>query len=182
MVTGGYFNEDINRNLILDALEDSNGDGSLTPPNAAAGALPATVETDENGVASFDLVYLKSSAVWIDDEITATTSVFGTETSSTLVFNLPYAVPDKPYLPDSPYGYGELSITVSAGPNGTIDPPGPIITFDFGDDQTFFFIPDLGYDVEDVQIDGMSVGPIVVWTFFGLNENHTVSATFIPIP
>lgn len=188
VITGGpYANEDINRNLILDPGEDvgldpGHGDGSLTPPNAAAGTLPATVTTDENGVASFDLVYLKSSAVWIDDEITASTIVYGTETTSTLKFGLPYLVSDKPYLPDSPYGYGDLSITVSAGANGTIDPPGPVVTVTFGSDQTFFITPDANYDVDDVQIDGISMGPMLVWSFFNLTENHTISATFIPIP
>ena len=34
-------NEDINRNLILDTLEDVNLDGQLTPPSTSAGSLPA---------------------------------------------------------------------------------------------------------------------------------------------
>lgn len=188
VITGGpYANEDLNKNLYLDPGEDvgldpGHGDGALTPPNAAAGTLPGTVTTDENGVANFELVYLKSSAVWIDAEITASTIVYGTETSSTLLFGLPFLISDKIYLPDSPYGYGQLSIIVSAGANGSIDPPGPIEIVDYGDDLIFSFIPDFGYDVEDVVIDGMSMGVIYTWSFLGVNQNHTVSATFIPIP
>lgn len=105
-VIGGTFsNEDaLNRNLILDPGEDANGDGELTPPNSAAGnVIPPIVTTDENGVASFDLVYLKQHAVWIVDEIRASTLVSGTETQSTLVFRLGYIVEESCNLPPSPF-------------------------------------------------------------------------------
>jgi hypothetical protein len=106
---GFYPNEDENnRNLILDPGEDTgtnpgHGDGELTPPNSAAGSLPGTVTTDDNGIANFDLVYLKASAVWIEDEIAASTLVLGTETRSTINFWLPYLKGDEESLPPSPY-------------------------------------------------------------------------------
>ncbi|MDY6988040.1 MAG: invasin domain 3-containing protein [Thermodesulfobacteriota bacterium] len=103
VLTGFFDNEDTNRNLILDPGEDENGDGELTPPNSAAGTLPAKVTTDDNGVANFNLVYLKSSASWIEAEVTASTFVLGTETKSTYKFWLPYKLGDEGYLPDSPY-------------------------------------------------------------------------------
>lgn len=98
-------NEDVNRNLILDEGEDINQDGQLTPPLPAAGSIPDILVTDENGVANFYLVYLKSSAAWIKDEITATTVVSGTETASTYRLTLPWSIPDAEdcLLPDSPY-------------------------------------------------------------------------------
>lgn len=185
MVTGGpYTNEDLNRNLILDPGEDvgadpGHGDGALTPPNAAAGALPATVETDEYGVASFNLVYMKSSAVWIDDEITATTIVYGTETSSTLEFGLPYLVSDRPYMPDSPYGFGSMTIVASAGAGGTITPNG-VVSVPYGLDQTFNIAVTTGSGVDDVLVDGVSVGAILSYTFVNVMENHTISVTFLP--
>lgn len=106
-----YPNEDINRNLILDGGEEGtsnldNQDGRLTPPNSAAGTLPGTVTTDAYGVGNFNLVYLKNSAVWIEDEVKASTFVWGTETISALTFVLPYAKEDEEFLPDSPYGPG----------------------------------------------------------------------------
>ncbi len=96
------------RNLELDDLEDTgtdpgHGDGQLTPPLSAAGTVPATVITDENGVGTFDLVYLKSQAAWIRDEVTATVVVSGTETKGTLRFVLPYADNDACNLAESPY-------------------------------------------------------------------------------
>ncbi|OQY60197.1 MAG: hypothetical protein B6245_02575 [Desulfobacteraceae bacterium 4572_88] len=102
--TGIFPNEDKNRNLIMEANEDANNDGKLTPHNSATGTLaPESVTTDENGIANFDLTYLKKSAVWIDAEITATALVFGSEAQSTYTFTLPYLETDACFLPHSPY-------------------------------------------------------------------------------
>lgn len=93
-ISGTFSNEDVNENLILDPGEDVNLDGILNPPNSAGGALDSlggqiTVVTGENGVADFDLVYLKSSAGWITDRVQASTMVQGTEISSSMNFVLP---------------------------------------------------------------------------------------------
>jgi len=138
-ITGTFNNEDLNRNLILDLVTNpfspclggpEDGctghpvDGVLTPPNSAAGSVPLTVTTNASGVANFDLTYLKNSAVWIVDEITASTLVFGTETTSQLIFRLPpeRGEADSGVLPGSPYGTGVgtgLSIsTTSPLPGG----------------------------------------------------------------
>ena len=102
-VLGTYENEDLNENIYLDPGEDLNGDGELTPPNASAGNLPSSVTTDENGVANFNLVYLKSSAVWITNRIRATTYVHGTETRSSVTFTLPYMTTESCEMPNAPY-------------------------------------------------------------------------------
>lgn len=90
-ITGTFNNEDVNENLMLDAGEDLNGDGVLTPPNSAVGSLPATVTTDSNGVANFNLTYLKQSGTWIVARIRAKTQVQGTEATSSINFVLPVA-------------------------------------------------------------------------------------------
>ncbi len=69
-------------------------DGRLTPPAAAAGTVPGTATTDQNGIATFDLVYLKTSAIWIETEVTASTQVLGTEATTVMRFWLPPSVPD----------------------------------------------------------------------------------------
>jgi hypothetical protein len=79
-------NEDVDRNLLLGAVEDVSGDGTLTPPNAAGGEIPSSVTTDESGVATFSLLYPKDSAGYIYDAISATTLVQGTQTSATKRF------------------------------------------------------------------------------------------------
>lgn len=125
-ITSTFGNEDLNRNLTLDPItgpfspcfggpEDGctghPADGVLTPPNSAAGSVPLTVTTNASGVANFNLTYLKNSAVWIEDEITASTLVFGTETTSQLIFRLPaeQGEADSGVLPGSPYGAGVLT-------------------------------------------------------------------------
>ena len=87
--SGSYSNEDLNMNLVNDPGEDVNMDGFLTPPNSSAGALPPPVTTDVNGVANFDLVYLKANAAWVTVRITAYTQALGTETTSHIDFTLP---------------------------------------------------------------------------------------------
>jgi hypothetical protein len=105
-----YFNEDVNENLTLDPGEDGvrrpypNGtssntltgtlDGQLTPPNSAAGTLPATVTTGSNGVATFNLTYTKTNSQWIVDRIRAHTLVQGTETLGETKFVLPALASD----------------------------------------------------------------------------------------
>ena len=80
--SGPYANEDVNRNLILDAGEDINSDGDLTPANSCAGNMPSVVTADADGVATFLWTYLKDYAGYIDAEIRASTYVLGSETTS----------------------------------------------------------------------------------------------------
>ncbi len=79
-------NEDVNKNLILDTGEDISGDGVSTPAISAAGSIPRLVTTDENGIAGFEIVYLKRNAGFVYNAITASANVLGSETSSTLRF------------------------------------------------------------------------------------------------
>jgi hypothetical protein len=80
-----YINEDINKNQVLDAGEDTNLDGELTPSRSSAGIMPATIVTDANGVGTFDWIYGKDYAKFITAEIKASTMVLGSETTSTVL-------------------------------------------------------------------------------------------------
>ena len=114
VLSGTFDNEDTNENLVLDAGDTDalglggNGDGILTPPNSTAGTLPSAVLTDVNGVANFNLIYLKQYADWLVVRMRATTLVQGTETTSELVFRLPALEADKNpvcTLPVSPFAH-----------------------------------------------------------------------------
>jgi hypothetical protein len=120
--TSGIFpNEDINLNGYEDAGEDMNLDNQLTPPNSAGGTIPDTVTTDENGVANFELEFLKTYAVWVTDRIRASTTVLGTETTSYLEFGLPFAKIEGEggLLDDSPWPH---LLVASAGGGGATVP------------------------------------------------------------
>lgn len=100
---GTFKNEDVNENLILDAGEDGTRiyyigstvatgtpttDGQATPSSSAAGIVPAQVTTDANGVATFNLTYGKSSAIYVVTRLRARTVVQGSEAVSELIFRL----------------------------------------------------------------------------------------------
>ena len=73
-----------------------------------------------------------------------------------------------------------LSISATAGAHGAINPSG-IITFNRGEDQTFSIIPDEGYRIENVMVDGVSVMADLennTYTFTNVTEDHTIHATF----
>lgn len=70
------------------------------------------------------------------------------------------------------------AITATAGSNGTITPVG-IVALVEGSDQTFDIIPDLGYIIEDVLVDSVSVGAVGAYTFSGVTADHTISASFV---
>lgn len=73
-----------------------------------------------------------------------------------------------------------LTVTASAGSNGTIDPSGPV-SVACGADQPFSIVPASGFGVADVLVDGNSVGPVTTFTFLDVAENHTIAATFVDI-
>ncbi len=80
-------NEDRNLNGILDAGEDTNANGQLTPGNVVVTA-PGNVTTDASGRASFNLQYGEQYAPWATVRITARASVAGTESRQSIFFNL----------------------------------------------------------------------------------------------
>ena len=75
----------------------------------------------------------------------------------------------------------DFTITASSGPNGFVSPPGAIGVPAQGT-QTFSIVPDPGYEIEDVVIDGFSFGVITSYTFSDVRSNHTIRATFIAAP
>ena len=68
-------------------------------------------------------------------------------------------------------------ITATAGENGSISPSGTV-SVTAGEDQTFTITPDRGYHIQDVLVDGVSVGAVSSYTFADVAANHTIAATF----
>lgn len=80
-------NEDANVDGVLDAGEDFNNSGDLTPGNVVS-AL-GEVTTDEFGQAVIDIRYAQSFANWADIHLIVSTKVSGTEGYAQTIFNLP---------------------------------------------------------------------------------------------
>ncbi len=68
-------------------------------------------------------------------------------------------------------------IEATAGNNGSIDPAGDV-TVNHGDDITFTITPDTGYYIEDVLVNGESVGDVDSYTFENVIEDQSIHAVF----
>jgi PKD repeat protein len=68
-------------------------------------------------------------------------------------------------------------ITATAGEGGTIDPSGEVVVEE-DKDKTFNITPDVGYDIEEVIVDGEAVGAVLSYEFKDVKASHTISVTF----
>lgn len=69
-----------------------------------------------------------------------------------------------------------FTITTNAGANGSIIPASAIVPK--GSNQAFSITASAGFAVDDVKVDGASVGAVNSFTFSNVQANHTISATF----
>ncbi len=69
------------------------------------------------------------------------------------------------------------TITSSAGANGTISPLGTVNIRD-RHSLTYAMLPNTGFAVQNVLVDGSSVGAVPSYTFAPVTANHTISVTF----
>lgn len=69
------------------------------------------------------------------------------------------------------------TINASAGANGSISPSG-VTSVACGASQSYTITPDVCYEIEDVLVDGVSVGPLATYTFSGVSSMHTIEAVF----
>ena len=71
-------------------------------------------------------------------------------------------------------------ITAQSGEGGIIEPSGNVFVED-GESQTFTFTADTGYEIDDVVVDGNSLGAIDEYTFEDVGQNHSISVSFAQI-
>ena len=69
------------------------------------------------------------------------------------------------------------TIRASAGAGGSITPSGEVHVRD-GGEQTFVIVPDAGYTVSAVRVDGRRIGPVRRYTFTQVTEAHTIEVSF----
>lgn len=76
-------------------------------------------------------------------------------------------------------GGGTTRYTIEAESNkgGSISPDGKV-RVTRGSDKTFTITPADGYEIEDVLVDGKSVGAVSKYTFENVRKNHTIEAVF----
>ena len=69
------------------------------------------------------------------------------------------------------------TITASAGAGGAITPSGSV-QVPRGANKAFAITPNTGYKVENVTVDGKSMGAVTTFVFSNVTASHTISATF----
>ncbi|MDF2454713.1 MAG: hypothetical protein K0R51_706 [Cytophagaceae bacterium] len=69
------------------------------------------------------------------------------------------------------------TISVSPSANGNVSPSG-LITVATGQNQTLTIQPDLGYEVDQVLVNGVSQGAVTSYTFNNVTSNATVQVSF----
>lgn len=75
----------------------------------------------------------------------------------------------------SNYEVNTYTITSTTNEGGTITES---VTLNYGESKTFTITANSGYGVNDVTVDGMSVGPITSYTFENVKENHKIEVEF----
>lgn len=147
----------------------AGANGSVTPggvTNVAQGGSQAYAITPDIGYDVETLIIDGGSVA------TSTTYTF-TNVQAIHTIHATFAL-----LPTPPVTH---TITSSAGSNGAINPLGAIVVADTAN-QTFNIIPDSGFTIATLIVDGGGVATSTSYTFTNVTANHTISATFALIP
>lgn len=70
--------------------------------------------------------------------------------------------------------YYYLTATQTAG--GAMTPTSKVVRY--GQNVTYSFVPDSGYEIRDVKVDDVSVGAVTSYTFSNISASHTISVAF----
>ena len=88
---------------------------------------------------------------------------------------------EKNHTLSASFAINRFAITTLAGSGGTIEPSGPVQA-SYGSSRTFSILPDDGYHIATVSVDGSPAGSPSRYTFVDILAPHTLSATFAPNP
>ena len=80
---------------------------------------------------------------------------------------------------DRPSTGTRYTIDASASRGGDISPEGRVFVAR-GNDRTFRITADEGYVIDDVRVDGESVGAVRTYTFENVRRDHTIEVIFVP--
>ena len=83
----------------------------------------------------------------------------------------------EPQPDDRSPSYHYFTITATAGAGGVISPSGSV-SVRKGADKSFSIVPEAGYSVVDVLVDGVSVGAVRAYSFTDVQKRHAIEAIF----
>lgn len=76
--------------------------------------------------------------------------------------------------------FEKFNIVSSAGTGGNISPNGSH-EYNYNTTGIYNISPDYGYEIEDVKVDGVSVGPVSSYTFSNIKADHTIHVDFVNV-
>lgn len=79
-------------------------------------------------------------------------------------------------LSKTPFG-NVYTLTSSASEGGSISPMGTL-TITAGSSKSYSFTPLYGYNIDDVVVDGVSLGVVSSYPFNNISASHTIAASF----
>ena len=181
---------------LFSHVEDFLRNGDLLPgPNMHAWSkdLPAYEFPTGDLTARVLARKSRSRAEWLlcawaaggtDRPVTVTIPTLGPVTLQARVCGALYRVKPGPVLtlldPDGLHPTAALhAITATSGAHGSIVSSG-YVPVPNGASETFTFVPDTGYTVQSVLVDGQSVGARSSYLFSNITADHTIAATFTP--
>ena len=115
VVTATCFNEDVSGSGVFSASEDINGNGRLDPGDVASVSVSpgggGSGVTDNTGSVSLAVLYPQDHSAWVHVQLTASSTVSGTQATTNSVFWLPVLAAD-------------INTTTNGSPPGSISPYG----------------------------------------------------------
>jgi hypothetical protein len=163
--SGGVTNLDLNVSGTLHIITATAGSGGTITPN---GSIPVIDGTDQ----TFNIV---PDDGFVIDQVT----VDSVSQGSISIYTFPNVTADHTIQGTFTQGGGTtFTITASAGSGGSINPNGNV-TVNEGTDKNFNIVPDGGFVIDQVTVDGSPQGNVSMYTFVNVTMDHTIQATFI---
>ncbi|TFH17976.1 MAG: DUF2341 domain-containing protein [Lentisphaerales bacterium] len=144
-------------NYWLDATADPNGSVDASTNWYESGSNVVVTATPSNGY---------SFLAWSGDT-----------NGCVIAANQITAVMDQSRAITANFGMNIYTISVQTVFNGSITPSGNV-PVGYGSNQLFTITPNVNYNVQDVLVDAVSIGPTNSYTFMNVASNHSIDALF----
>lgn len=137
--------------------------------NSGGTITPESIMATHNSDATFEISVDKENGYYLAD-------VLVDDVSKGPITTYKFSAIKEEHKIEAVFRLYKYDIEVIQVANGTIEPENAEI--EFGGSQKFTIIPDTGYVVEDVYVDGVSVGAVNEYEFVNIREKHTITASY----
>ena len=189
-VSGAVSNWQVKNNLVITLDQPNNGTafsrGSLptsgfTMSHNLAWNVPGTPAGVEKTDPRLALTGEKPTAYYLAKDQNSAVVDAGTDVGSSFQGSAPDIGAYEWNNTTPPPAPTQHTITATSGGNGSISPSGSVAV-NQGQDQSFTITPVAGYQIDDVLVDGGSVGKVATYNFSSVQADHTINATFVIAP